>query len=527
MLVRADMGEASPDQLAETRSRLLIWAAHLGLLVLTLVPVLSVEMAPLVDLPNHLARWHVLARLETEPLLQQSYRTISHLSPYLLVDLVTAPLVEIFGVYDAGRIFVAANMALIYVGVIAIHRALFTHFTLWPALALPVLYNHAFLWGFLNFYFGTALMLLCLGIWLRVQHWPVRTRIALLFAQCVLLYFAHILVLGLYGLVLFMHAFSIALRCHGRNLRVILTQIAPIAAPFLVMFAAFLVWFASDDVIGDKITKYGKPEEKLMAFLSPTLATEGFSDVVIFLALLGIAMVLLKRRMLRLAESMALPLIAVTVLCVAMPTQLLGVYGIDFRFPPILALLGVATTQPQAMSRMPRSALALAICLLVAGRAMTLWEPYQRADREFVEFRAAMAQLPDGARVLSSFDYVNGRMAMPLRSYWHWGSVAIIEANAFVPLLFTGVTQLRPTELTRDIDAPCGPIIQTPDVENGLDPDFIEPTIDFCGRFYWSEWPKTFDYLVRVNPVGLPDSFTPHVIDLESHGFFEVVRLRD
>ena len=45
MSARAGMGEVSPDQLAEMRSRPLVWTGHLGLLVLTLVPVLSIEMA--------------------------------------------------------------------------------------------------------------------------------------------------------------------------------------------------------------------------------------------------------------------------------------------------------------------------------------------------------------------------------------------------------------------------------------------------------------------------------------------------
>lgn len=101
------------------------------------------EMPPLVDLPNHLARLHVLANHATDPALRENYAVIEHVSPYLLVDYLLTPLVRTFGVYDLGRGFVIVSMVTIYAGVLAISIVHFKRLTIWPALALPILFNHS------------------------------------------------------------------------------------------------------------------------------------------------------------------------------------------------------------------------------------------------------------------------------------------------------------------------------------------------------------------------------------------------
>ncbi len=53
---------------------------HVALLFATIAPVLSVEIPPLADLPNHLARLHILANLENEPALQANYEIVPRLT---------------------------------------------------------------------------------------------------------------------------------------------------------------------------------------------------------------------------------------------------------------------------------------------------------------------------------------------------------------------------------------------------------------------------------------------------------------
>ena len=58
------------------------------MLTMLLVPVLLVEVPPILDYPNHLARCYVLAFGGTDPILQQMVTANWRLIPNLAVDLV-------------------------------------------------------------------------------------------------------------------------------------------------------------------------------------------------------------------------------------------------------------------------------------------------------------------------------------------------------------------------------------------------------------------------------------------------------
>lgn len=111
---------------------------HVALLLVTITPILLVEILPLGDFPNHLARLYILANLDAVPALQQNYQIVPTLTPYLLVDWMLTPLARIWSVYDVGRAFVAATMAMAYVGILVLSVAFFSRLTAWPALALPI-----------------------------------------------------------------------------------------------------------------------------------------------------------------------------------------------------------------------------------------------------------------------------------------------------------------------------------------------------------------------------------------------------
>jgi len=44
------------------------------LFIIVSIPLLMVRMPPLMDLPNHLARFHILRTIDLDPYLQQYYR---------------------------------------------------------------------------------------------------------------------------------------------------------------------------------------------------------------------------------------------------------------------------------------------------------------------------------------------------------------------------------------------------------------------------------------------------------------------
>ena len=106
--------------------------AYLILTIAALWPIFSVEVLPLVDYPNHLARMRILADLADSPELQAIYGLDWSVMPNLAMDLIVPALAKVFGLILAGQIFVAAALALLVAGTAALHRVLFGRVGPWP-----------------------------------------------------------------------------------------------------------------------------------------------------------------------------------------------------------------------------------------------------------------------------------------------------------------------------------------------------------------------------------------------------------
>lgn len=505
--------------------------AHVALLLATIAPILSVEFPPLGDLPNHLARLHILARFQDSPELQANYEIVPTLSPYLLVDWMLTPPARIWSVYDVGRCFVAATMMLTFGGILALSVALFHRLTIWPALALPIFYNHALSWGFMNFAFGVGLMFVMLAIWFRLRGSGAATRFACLALASAILYLAHMLAFGMFALIVVSHAGYSAYRQHGWAVSRWLPDVAPVALPVGLTLAVYFYWLANDGQTGETITKYGDLIHKPSVIVSPTMFFDGIADSLLLLVYMLGALMLVRRGALRLAPGMGFPLAAFALVCVFMPDTLFGVWGVDFRFPPVLLMLLIASTEPKMLvSGSTPPVLLAAVVAIVVFRAATLWPAMQIADRQIQELREAIRGVDKGARVLVSSDNIGEGLPLPERAYLHLPLLAVIERDAFVPNLFTGVTQVRASARNVEFDAAAGPILRSADIAMGLDPAFVaryrNHVFSSTSRVYWADWAINFDYLIRIDPVPMAPEIASRLQCAPPFSYFELCKVR-
>lgn len=522
---------ATQPEPSDNRHLALLSAFHLALLIVTLLPVLLTDIAPLADLPNHLARWHILANLVGDPAIAANYDVVPTFTPYLLVDWMMTPLVRLWGVYEAGRLFVAAAIVIVYGGIVALSLTLIPRLTVWPALALPLIYNYALAWGFLNYVFAIGLMFLALALWFRIQHWAIVWRCTLLLVLSAVLYLAHMLAFGLFAAITGGHALALSWRRHGTAPLATLRDVIPLALPFAAVFAVYFAWQSGTAVSGEKVTIYGSLSDKLIALYSPTRFTEGRLEAALLMVYLITGFMLGRRGMLKLAPDFAFPLVCLAAICLVMPSSLFGVWGVDFRLPPVLLMLVIATTRPVMLESRPAAPLIAAIITgFVVIRVIVLWAPIQEADRQFAEFRGATSDIAPGARVLVSLDDVPGKLAMPEHAYWHLAQLAIIERQAFIPFLFTTATQVRPSDRNRDFDTGSGHPLPTSQLVNGLKPRFIaefrNKELDAYHRVYWADWPKHFDYVVRINPGPLDAGVAQNLEPAARYSFFDIHKIR-
>ncbi|HEY1413976.1 MAG TPA: hypothetical protein VGF36_17650, partial [Rhodopila sp.] len=105
-------GRTGPITAAAVGGRVAWWIAVVGLCVVLTVPLMIVDMPPLLDYPNHLARIFVLASLPNDPVLSRFYAVHWSVIPNLGLDLVGPWLIHVLPVDVAGRVLIAVAVVL-------------------------------------------------------------------------------------------------------------------------------------------------------------------------------------------------------------------------------------------------------------------------------------------------------------------------------------------------------------------------------------------------------------------------------
>src|SRR6266704_1470763 len=164
------------------------------------IPVITHPLPPLADYVNHLARMHVIATIGNDPDLSRFYGIEWQIVPNLMMDLVVPVLDRFMTIYHAGQLFTIATFVIIVSGTLVLNRALFGSWSVLPLVALPLLYNHVFLVGVMNYVFGIGLALwgLAIWVWLRERIWPLRLAVSAAFVLA--LFFCHLFAVALYGM---------------------------------------------------------------------------------------------------------------------------------------------------------------------------------------------------------------------------------------------------------------------------------------------------------------------------------------
>ena len=484
------------------RPWLVLGLAGLVLLVAA-VPLFSVLVPPMGDYPNHLARMHILAQIDSSAALQANYVVRWVPSPYVAMDVIVPALARVVSVYTAGRLYLLLTFALMLLGAVLLHRALFDRWSAWPLLAALFLFNYVLDLGFINYVSGVAVGLVAFAIWVRSARWDERVRWAVSLAAAMSVYFSHYFAFAAYGVCVTtyeLHAWWVA-----REFR-----LRPMARRAVVAGSQFvlpLVLFQSlDRAQGPTVTEYGTLAEQLRGLLAPVQFSGSRFDVAIAAFLvLGVGLGLATGR-LQLAAAMRLPLGVLGVLMLAMPQTLSSVWGMQFRLPVVIAVLTVASLRPRLGSRLTVGVAGLATVLFL-GHVGSIALSWQARGRQYDELRAALGDIERGARVLPFRVDAGTNPAIargPFFSFSQMPAIVVIERDAFVPFLHKQpMMTVHAAPRTEVIATPHGHTIPLADVWEGADPvrgPAMLGTWDELGRRnFWGDWPRHFDYAVELH----------------------------
>ena len=510
-----------------------VFAFYLALTAITLYPVFSVAVPPLVDYPNHLARMHILANWATDPALQRNYVIDWSLHPNMAMDLIVPVLARVMPVYLAGKLFVAATMLSLLGGTLALRKVLVGRVGLWPILTFLLLYNHALFWGFLNYLFTAGLALFAFAGWIALRDSPVPRRIAVHAVVAVILYVGHLFGLFAYALLVFGYEIWRTRQAVGATPGRLFGAWAVAGAQFVIPGILFLMWIAAHGATAGALTRFGSLTDRAGMFMAPVNIGLPSVDVPALVLLASVWLLCRSSAGVTLAPSARVPILVTALAALVLPAYLSGVWGVHLRLPTVVACLLVAAVDFRRTAWRPMPFVIVATLVLVVIRTGSIADDWRAFDRTVAELRQAVAAIEPGAQLLPVED--DGALPpnmSPLypKQHWHLPALAVIERSVFLPTLFTGHTTIAPAPALRPIDTPVGDPISPRLLAMGADPALSPVPLGFhlehYMRAYWIGWPRHFDYLLLIQFGQREALDADRLVPVAHGGMFDIFRIR-
>lgn len=464
-------------------------------------PVLLHPLPPISDYINHLSRMHVIASLGSDSDLTRFYQVNWQIIPNLMMDMILPVMVRVMNVYAAGQAYMIASFVLIVSGTFALNRQLYGRWSVLPLLAFPLLYNHVFLVGTMNYVSGIGLSLWALVAWiaLRERHLALRLVVSSLFVLA--LFFCHLFALGTYGLGLLAfelnRLWSSGLAGNGRHpaaraLPLRLLDFAATGVPFLPVLPLLMMsptWGLRSDISWELTGKI----DGLIFVLSV------YSNTVALLLAAAVALAAgyaLYCRALRF-HAFGVVLLAVgAVVYLAMPRVIFDTYMADQRLPISLAFMLIACARLDfddfgLRHVSARYGAVVVLFLLLAMRISEVQTAWAALSAGIASFRESVELIDRGAKVMVAYADPEGGDDVRDLGLVHAACLAVIERSALVTTVFTVVGKqiLHVRDDFRDrVDTQDG---SPPTVENLLRVADRDPS----GDDYWRRWTTDYDYV--------------------------------
>ena len=403
-------------------------------LAVCLLPVLVVRYVPLIDLPGHLGRLHILQHYAENPAFQQRYQLVHRPLPNMLIDLFS-PLEAWLRMEDVGRLFVIVSIVLFALGCAAMSRTLYGLITPFAVLAVFSQYNSMFFFGYVQFQAGVGLFLITLALWMRWRGHFNAFRLAALAILSVATYLAH---LGGYAFLGLSAAFLVVLD-FSRKRRWDRSAVAGIVA---MLGPVFLFAFAHGPYGNVATPEWAPVTLKAQHLLIHVMGFNGVVDASFAAVLLVAAVIVLSKGQIRFHPELG-PLAAFFgVLFLVFPYFIGDGPDADTRVfvaTFVLALLCCRIRLPQPAGRILFSIVFAALVLRI-GYIGSVWIQQDGLIASNVEF---FDQIPIGARVYGIVTLGPTKLTVGLnqakleRPLIHALGWATIRRNILTPSVFT------------------------------------------------------------------------------------------
>ena len=400
----------------------------IGLVLLSLVPLLWPTMPPLIDLPGHLGRYRVQLDLGTSPFLWRYFDFRWAVMGNLGVDLLVEALAPLIGLEPAVKLVVLSIPATTVAGLLLIAREVHGRVPPTAIFALPLAYCFPIQFGFVNFALSMAWALAAFGLWLRLARLGRTGLRAILFVPLGgAIWLAHGFGWGVLGLLAFA-AEIVRARAAGRKIVPAIfhatVQCLPLAPPVLLM----VLWRSDGSGgTGDWVNWQAK-----LLWLGSILRERWMAYDLISAAIL-FALIIAATAGYRIGVNLTLGVAALILFVAywALPRVLFGSAYADMRLAPYVVAIALVALTPGDLKRPGLNGLAAAGTAFFLLRMLTSTISAYAYGRDVDHQLEALNHVERGSRVLALIEKTCG-MPWDLSRMDHLGGYATARREAFV-----------------------------------------------------------------------------------------------
>lgn len=509
-------------RLASSSAEVIALAA---IVMITVTLVFALPLGVGGDYPNHLARTYIEGWISESEDLAQYYDVAYGFIPDLTMDLTVPWLSHIFGIYGAGALLIAIAAVISPLAGFWLSRRLHGKRGAWlPLMGFMSVFSITFEYGFVNFLIATGFAIAAFALWTGIAPgW----RRSLLFAPVGLFIVVnHALGFLLFGyLVLLWEGANFFHKERGGPvsfLRGLLTHDAAAFLPGLV-FLCISVFSASDlnqtsNIIGAPWRERGIVA--LSAFLYYNAGASVLIAVAAFASLSTGLFIGLQRGVIEIDRRMAVVCAGLALLVALMPPHVLGIWGLHFRYTPVLVVLLAASIRfasgAEKKAGFAAATFAAVLAVQYGNGAMHM----HRVDDVVTDLRGTLASLPKGARLLPVID-----AGADARIAHHTPALSVIEADAYMPTLFTNTSPVDVTPAMQPLHLPAG-LVPANILAEAAERDLPPSENGYWSRNFFFAWPEYFSYVLYMRVADGPGLSLPYLCTEKVHRDFVLYRVK-
>lgn len=489
------LGRLDPDPLW--------YAAAVALIAGLAVPFFLVDLPPVLDYPNHLARYFVLAHPD-DPFLSQMYAPRWGILPNVGMDILGVSLLKFVGPHVGGRLILALSLFAPVVGVVAYSRVAFGRFTYWPLASGLAAWNAIFFLGFMNFLLSVGLAFGAAALWIALDRCGKRWSAALSIAVAVaVIFFCHIFGVLLAALLIGSYELARLLDLRRRG-TLTLDEVLRTGLLIALALSPAVALYLASPLSGDATPGTWDGLQKVFVAFAPFTIYSTVLTVatgVVFFSFL----VLVWRHAI-FAQGVPLALAALGLVFLVAPSTIKGGTFVDGRLALMFALLIFAGIQPRITPRWGLLA-GLVIAALIGIRTGYVAWAWINHRHDIADVRSAITEVKQGSRVLVARGqpgYKTVGVSPPERALpgmyrldGHLGALLAIERRAFWPLMFADPAQ-QPLMVKPPYDRIAHPLAEPVDWPVLHRDRFTAE--DLAAANYLPDWRANFDYVLLIDP---------------------------